>query len=35
MTKPNEVKPKLITDGTGIFVSVLGNVAAGIGEERH
>jgi len=35
MDKPNEEQLKLMTDGMEIFVGVLGNVIAGIGQERH
>ena len=35
MHKPNEEQIQLMTDGMDIFVGVLGNVVAGIGQERH
>jgi len=35
MDKPNETQLQLMTDGMEIFVGVLGNVVAGIGQERH
>ena len=35
MTKPNEEQIQLMNDGMEIFVGVLGNVVAGIGQERH
>lgn len=35
MEKPNEDQLKLMADGMGIFVGVLGNVVTGIGQERH
>jgi hypothetical protein len=35
MTKPNEEQLQLSTDGMEIFVGVLGNVVAGIGQEKH
>jgi hypothetical protein len=35
MTKPNEEQIQMLTDGMEIFVGVLGNVVAGIGQERH
>jgi len=35
MENPNEAQLKLMTDGMEIFVGVLGNVVAGIGQERH
>jgi hypothetical protein len=35
MTKPNEEQIQLLTDGMEIFVGVLGNVVAGIGQDRH
>jgi len=35
MDKPSEAQLKLMTDGMEIFVGVLGNVIAGIGQERH
>lgn len=35
MEKPNEDQLKLMTEGMEIFVGVLGNVVAGIGQERH
>lgn len=35
MDKPNEEQLQLMTDGMKIFVGVLGNVVAGIGQERH
>jgi hypothetical protein len=35
MTKPNEEQIQLMKDGMEIFVGVLGNVVAGIGQERH
>ena len=35
MTKPNEEQIQLLINGTEIFVGVLGNVVAGIGQERH
>lgn len=35
MDKPNEEQLKLMADGMEIFVGVLGNVVAGIGQERH
>lgn len=35
MDNPNEEQFKLMKDGMGIFVSVLGNVVAGIEEEGH
>jgi len=35
MDKPNEEQLQLMTSGMEIFVGVLGNVVAGIGQERH
>lgn len=35
MDKPNEEQIQMLTDGMEIFVGVLGNVVAGIGQERH
>jgi hypothetical protein len=35
MTKPNQEQIQMLTDGMEIFVGVLGNVVAGIGQERH
>ena len=35
MDKPNEAQLKLLTDGMEIFVGVLGNVVAGIRQERQ
>ena len=35
MDKPNEAQLKMLTDGMEIFVGVLGNVVAGIGQDRH
>ena len=35
MDNPNEEQLKLMKDGMEIFVGVLGNVVAGIGEEGH
>jgi hypothetical protein len=35
ISKPNEEKFKLMTDGMEIFVSELGDVVAEIVEERH
>ena len=35
MTKPNEEQIQLMANGMQIFVGVLGNVVAGIGQERH
>ncbi len=35
MDNPNEEQLKLMADGMVIFVCVLGNVVAWIGEERH
>jgi len=35
MTKPNEEQLQLMTDGMEIFVGVLGNIVAGIGEAKH
>ena len=35
MTKPNKEQLQLSTDGMEIFVGVLGNVVAGIGQEKH
>jgi hypothetical protein len=35
MHKPNEEQIQLMCDGMEIFLGVLGNVVAGIGQERH
>jgi len=35
LDKPNNEQIKLLTDGTEIFVGVLGNIVSGIGQERH
>ena len=35
MAKPNEEQIQLMADGMQIFVGVLGNIVAGIGQERH
>lgn len=35
LDKPNEEQLKLMAYGMEIFVGVLGDVVAGIGEERH
>jgi hypothetical protein len=35
LDKPNEAQLQLMTDGMEIFVGMLGNVIAGIGQERH
>jgi len=35
MDKPNEAQLKLMADGMEIFVGVLCNVVAGVGQERH
>lgn len=35
MKKPNEEQMQLMTAGMEIFVGVLGNVVAGVGQERH
>lgn len=35
MKRPNEDQLRLMTEGMEIFVGVLGNVVAGIGQERH
>jgi len=35
LDKPNEEQLQLMTSGMEIFVGVLGNVVAGVGQERH
>lgn len=35
MDRPNAAQIQMLTDGMEIFVGVLGNVVAGIGQERH
>ena len=35
MDKPNQAQIQMLTDGMEIFVGVLGNVVAGIGQQRH
>jgi len=35
LDKPNEEQLQMLTDGMEIFAGVLGNVVAGIGQERH
>jgi len=35
LDKPNEDQLQLMTNGMEIFVGMLGNVIAGIGQERH
>lgn len=34
-TEPNDEQAKMLSDGMGIFVGLLGGVMSGLGEEKH